>query len=129
MLLLKLEVHHCWDTCISDNSFPGQGDTPAESFYNYDQEILCLLQSLPKDNSAIEQTDISVETLIDRNVKNQSTSGIDVNVSINSRDISTKRISSAGLTVTGEGRLKETFVRKLFLILVIKYLLKQKLKF
>ena len=124
MLLLKLEVHHCWVTCISDNSFPGQGDTPAERFYNYDQEILCLLQSLPKDNSAIEQTDISVETLIDRNVKNQSTSGIDVNVSM-----LTKRMSSAGLTVTGEGRLKETFVRKLFLILVIKYLPKQKLKF
>ena len=124
MLLLKLEVHHCWVTCISDNSCPGQGDTPAERFYNYDQEILCLLQSLPKDNSAIEQTDISVETLIDRNVKNQSTSGIDVNVSM-----LTKRMSSAGLTVTGEGRLKETFVRKLFLILVIKYLPKQKLKF
>ena len=124
MLLLKLEVHHCWVTCISDNSFPGQGDTPAERFYNYDQEILCLLQSLPKDNSAIEQTDISVETLIDRNVKNQSTSSIDVNVSM-----LTKRMSSAGLTVTGEGRLKETFVRKLFLILVIKYLPKQKLKF
>ena len=124
MLLLKLEVHHCWVTCISDNSFPGQGDTPAERFYNYDREILCLLQSLPKDNSAIEQTDISVETLIDRNVKNQSTSGIDVNVSM-----LTKRMSSAGLTVTGEGRLKETFVRKLFLILVIKYLPKQKLKF
>lgn len=124
MLLLKLEVHHCWVTCISDNSFPGQGDTPAERFYNYDQEILCLLQSLPKDNSAIEQTDISVETLIDRNVKNQSTSGIDVNVSM-----LTKRMSSAGLTATGEGRLKETFVRKLFLILVIKYLPKQKLKF
>ena len=72
----------------------------------------------------MEQTDISVETLIDRNVKNQSTSGIDVNVSM-----LTKRMSSAGLTVTGEGRLKETFVRKLFLILVIKYLPKQKLKF
>ena len=35
--------------------------------------------------------------------------GINFNVSINSRDISTKKISSAGVTITDEGRLKGTF--------------------
>ena len=94
---------------ISDNSLPAQGDTPAESFNNYDHEMLCLLQSLPMDDSTPEQTDISVDTLFDRNVKNQSVSDIDLNVPINSRNISTKGISSAGVTVTDEGRLKGTF--------------------
>ena len=85
---------------ISDYSFPAQGDTPAESFDNYDHEMLCLLPNLPMDNSTLEQTDISVHTLVDKNVKGQSVSGIDFNVSINSRNISTKRISSAGVTIT-----------------------------
>ena len=114
---------------ISDYSFPAQGNTPAESFDNYDHELHCLLQSLPMDNSTLNQTDISVDTLIDKNVKHQSASGIDFNVSINSRNISTKGISSAVVTITDEGGLKEAFCWKLFLILVIKYLPKQKLKF
>ena len=70
--------------------------------------MLCLLQSLPMDNSSLDLTDTSVDTLIDKNVKNQSVSGIDFNVSINSRIISTKGIS-AGVTITVEGRLKGTF--------------------
>ena len=94
---------------ISDNLLPPKGDTTAESFNNYDHEMLCLLQSLPMDDSTPEQTDISVDTLFDRNVKNQSVSDIDLNVPINSRNISTKGISSAGVTVTDEGRLKGTF--------------------
>ena len=81
------------------------------------------------DDSITEQTDISVDTLIDRNVKNQSVLGIDFNVSINSRNISTKGISSAGVIITDEGCLKGTFCQKLFLILVIKYLPKPKVKF
>ena len=48
---------------ISDYSFPEHGDTPAESFDNYNHEMLCLLQSLPIYNSTLEQTDISVEIL------------------------------------------------------------------
>ena len=48
---------------ISDYLFPGQGDTPAESFDNSDHEMLCFLQSLSMDNSIPEQTDISVEIL------------------------------------------------------------------
>ena len=94
---------------ISDYSFPAQGNTPAESFDNYDHELHCLLQSLPMDNSTLNQTDISVDTLIDKNVKHQSASGIDFNVSINSRNISTKGISSAVVTITEEGGLKKTF--------------------
>ena len=94
---------------ISDFSFPAQGDTPGESFSNHNHEIFCLLQNLPMDNSTLEQIYISVDTLIDKNVKNQSVSGIDFNVSINSRNISTKGISSAGVTITDEGRLKGTF--------------------
>ena len=61
------------------------------------------------DNSTLNQTDISVDTLIDKNVKHQSASGIDFNVSINSRNISTKGISSAVVTITDEGGLKEAF--------------------
>ena len=94
---------------ISDYSIPAQGDTSAESFDNYDHEMLCLLQSLPMDKSTQEQTDISVDTLIDRNVKNQPVFGIGFNDSINFRNISTKRISSVGVTITDEGRLKRTF--------------------
>ena len=94
---------------IYHNSFPAQGDTPAESFDNHGHEMLCLLQSLPMDNSTPEQTDISVDTLIDRIIKNQSVSGIDFNVSVNSKNISTKGISSAGVNVSYEGRLKRTF--------------------
>ena len=68
---------------ISDYLFPAQSDSSAESFDNYDHEMFCLLQSLPMDNSTLEQTDISVDSLIHKNVKNQSVSGIDFNVSIN----------------------------------------------
>ena len=50
---------------IFDNSFPARGDTPAESFDNYDHEMLCLLQSLLMDNSTPEQTDILPDTLFD----------------------------------------------------------------
>ena len=71
--------------------------------------MLCLLQNLSMVNSTLEQTDISVDTLIDKNVKIQSVSGIDFNVSINSRNIRRKGISSAGVTITHKGRLKGTF--------------------
>ena len=81
------------------------------------------------NNSTGEQTDISGDTLIDKNDKNKSVSGIDFNVSINTRRISTKGLSSAGVNITDEGRLKTPFVRKLYLILVVNYLPKQKLKF
>ena len=81
------------------------------------------------NNSTGEQTDISGDTLIDKNVKNKSVSGIDFNVSINTRRISTKGLASAGVNITDEGRLKTAFVRKLYLILVVNYLPKQKLKF
>ena len=84
-------------------------DTPAESFNNYNHEMLCLLQSLPMNNSTLEQRDISVDTSIDKDVKNHSVSGIDFNVSVNSRNISTKKISSVGVTITDDGRLKRTF--------------------
>ena len=114
---------------ISDYSLPANNDTPAESFDNYDHEMLCLLQDLPMNNSTPEQADIWADILIDRYVKNQSVSGKDYNVSINSRNISTKGISGADVTITDEGRLRGLFVRKLFLILVIKYIPKQKLKF
>ena len=57
----------------------------------------------------IEQTYLSVDTLIDRNIKNQSVSDIDFNVSTNCGNISTKGISSAGVTVTDESLLKGTF--------------------
>ena len=50
---------------IFDNSFSAQGDIPAESFHNYDHEMLCLLQSVPMDNSTPVQTDISADTLFD----------------------------------------------------------------
>ena len=56
MLLQEFEVHQV-DT-------PAQGDTPAETFDNYDHEMLCLLQNLPMDNSTPEQTDISVVTVL-----------------------------------------------------------------
>ena len=62
---------------ISDNLFSAQGDTPAGSFVNYDHELFCLLHSLPMDNSTPEQTDISADTLIGRNIKNKSISGRD----------------------------------------------------
>ena len=81
------------------------------------------------NNSTGEQTDISGDTLIDKNVKNKSVSGIDFNVSINARRISTKGLSNAGVNITDEGRLMTPFVQKLYLILVVNYLPKQKLKF
>ena len=93
---------------ISDYSFPAQGDTPAECFDNYDHEMLCLLQDLPIDHSSQEQADISIDNLIDKNVKNKSVSGIDFNASINNRNISTKGLSIAGVTITDGGRLKGT---------------------
>ena len=43
---------------ISDYSFSAQGDTPAESFDNYDHEMFCLLKNLRMHNSTLEQTDI-----------------------------------------------------------------------
>ena len=48
-------------------------------------------------------------TLIYKNVKYQSVSVIDFNVSINYRNISTKGISRTGVTITDEGRLKGNF--------------------
>ena len=72
-------------------------------------QMLCLLENLPMDNSALEQTDISVDTLINRNVKYESVLGIDSNDFINSMNIRTKGISSAGVTATDEDRLKGTF--------------------
>ena len=81
------------------------------------------------NNSTGKQTDISGDTLIDKNVKNKSVSGIDFNVSINTRRISTKGLSSAGVNITDEGRLMTPFVQKPYLILVVNYLPKQKLKF
>lgn len=56
------------------------------------------------DNFTLEETDTVTDTLINRNVKD-----IDFDVSNNSRNISTKGISSAGLTVTDKGRLKGNF--------------------
>ena len=38
---------------IFDNSFPAQGDIPAESFHNYDHKMLCLLQSDSRTNRYI----------------------------------------------------------------------------
>lgn len=64
------------------------------------------------DSSTPEEANMSVDSLIDRNVKNQPVSGIDFNVSINSRIISTKGIYSAGVSRTDEGRLKGTFCSK-----------------
>ena len=58
--------------------------------------------------STLKQINISVDTLIDKNFKNQSVSGIDFNVSINSMNISTKGISSVGVTITVKGCLKGT---------------------
>ena len=69
----------------SDYSFPAQGDTPAQSFDNYYHEMFCLLQSLPMDNVTLEQTDTVTDTLINKNVKNQSVSDIDFDVFNNSR--------------------------------------------
>ena len=66
--------------------------------------MFCLLQSLPMDNFTLEETDTVTDTLINRNVKD-----IDFDVSNNSRNISTKGISSAGLTITDKGRLKSNF--------------------
>ena len=54
--------------------------------------------------STLKQINILVDTLIDKNFKNQSVSGIDFNVSINS----TKGISSVGVTITVKGCLKGT---------------------
>ena len=61
------------------------------------------------DDLTPRQTGISLDTLIQRNDKNQSVSGIDFNISINSRNISTKGISSAGETITAMGCLNGTF--------------------
>ena len=47
--------------------------------------------------------------LINRNINYQSVLGIDFNAFINSRNISTIGISSAGVTTTDESRLKRYF--------------------
>ena len=90
--------------------------------------MLCLLQSLPINNSTLEQTDISADTLIDENIKNHSFSGIDFNVSINSRNISTKEISSAGVTITDDGRLKGIFCSETVFNLCYKVFAETKIK-
>lgn len=46
---------------------------------------------------------MSVDTSIDMNIKNQSVSEKDFNISINSRYISTKGLFGAGVTITKEG--------------------------
>ena len=89
---------------IFEYSFPAQGVTPTEGFDNY------LLQNITMDNSTLEQTDISVDTLINENINYQSVTGIDFNTIINSRTLSTKGISSASVTTTDEGRLKRHFL-------------------
>ena len=112
----------------SDYSFPAQGDTPAQSFDNYYHEMFCLLQSLPMDNVTLEQTDTVTDTLINKNVKNQSVSDIDFDVFNNSRNISTKGISSAGLTITDKGRLKGIFFSDTVFNLSHKVFTKTKIK-
>ena len=112
----------------SDYSFPAEGDTPAQSFDNYYHEMFCLLQSLPMDNVTLEQTDTVTDTLINKNVKNQSVSDIDFDVFNNSRNISTKGISSAGLTITDKGRLKEIFFSDTVFNLSHKVFTKTKIK-
>ena len=49
---------------ISNYSLPANSDTPAESFDNDNHEMLCLLQSLPMDNSTPVQIDMSADILI-----------------------------------------------------------------
>ena len=73
--------------------------------------MLCLLHSFPMDNSTLEQTDISTDTSIDTNVKNRSVSDIYYHVFINSRDISTKGISSADVIIKDrQWSFKEDFL-------------------
>ena len=71
--------------------------------------MLCLLQSSPIASSALKQTHMSVDTSFVKNVRDQSVSGRDINVSVNSRSLSTKGISSAVVTATDETHLKGNF--------------------
>lgn len=52
---------------------------------------------------------MTVDTAVVKNVREQSVWGIYFNVPVNSRNISTREISIAGITATDEGLLKGEF--------------------